>query len=36
MNKILAVEDEPDILEMVRYNLAQAGLDMGAQSINRC
>lgn len=28
MNKILVVEDEPDILEMVRYNLAQAGLDV--------
>lgn len=28
MNKILVVEDEPDILEMVRYNLDQAGLDV--------
>lgn len=28
MNKILVVEDEPDILEMVRYNLNQAGLDV--------
>ena len=28
MNKILVVEDEPDILEMVRYNLTQAGLDV--------
>lgn len=28
MNKILIVEDEPDILEMVRYNLDQAGLDV--------
>lgn len=28
MNKILVVEDEPDILEMVRYNLVQAGLDV--------
>ncbi|MFT5366189.1 MAG: phosphate regulon transcriptional regulator PhoB [Candidatus Latescibacterota bacterium] len=25
MDRILVVEDEPDILEMVRYNLAQAG-----------
>jgi two-component system phosphate regulon response regulator PhoB len=28
MSKILVVEDEPDILEMVRYNLDQAGLDV--------
>ena len=28
MNKVLVVEDEPDILEMVRYNLDQAGLDV--------
>lgn len=28
MNKVLVVEDEPDILEMVRYNLAQAGFDV--------
>ncbi|MBT5831700.1 MAG: response regulator transcription factor, partial [Candidatus Latescibacteria bacterium] len=28
MHKILVVEDEPDILEMVRYNLVQAGFDV--------
>ena len=28
MNKVLIVEDEPDILEMVRYNLAQAGFEV--------
>lgn len=28
MNKILVVEDEPDILEMVRYNLVQAGFEV--------
>ncbi|MDE2798270.1 MAG: response regulator, partial [Gemmatimonadota bacterium] len=28
MNKVLVVEDEPDILEMVRYNLDLAGLDV--------
>lgn len=28
MSKILVVEDEPDILEIVRYNLVQAGLDV--------
>lgn len=28
MDKVLVVEDEPDILEMVRYNLDQAGLDV--------
>lgn len=28
MDRILIVEDEPDILEMVRYNLAQAGFDV--------
>lgn len=30
MNKVLIVEDEPDILEMVRYNLAQAGFEVAA------
>jgi len=30
MNKVLIVEDEPDILEMVRYNLTQAGFEVEA------
>lgn len=30
MNKVLVVEDEPDILEMVRYNLVQAGFDVAS------
>ena len=36
MNKILVVEDEPDILEMVRYNLAQAGLDVATAEDAEC
>ncbi|MDA0709460.1 MAG: response regulator transcription factor [bacterium] len=30
MDKVLIVEDEPDILELVRYNLAQAGFEVKA------
>ncbi len=36
MNKILVVEDEPDILEMVRYNLDQAGLDVETAEDAEC
>ena len=36
MNKILVVEDEPDILEMVRYNLNQAGLDVETAEDAEC
>jgi DNA-binding response OmpR family regulator len=30
MDKVLIVEDEPDILELVRYNLVQAGFEVKA------
>ncbi len=36
MNKVLVVEDEPDILEMVRYNLNQAGLDVETAEDAEC
>ena len=36
MNKVLVVEDEPDILEMVRYNLDQAGLDVETAEDAEC
>lgn len=40
MNRILAVDDEPDILELVRYTLAQEGFDVqtatnGAEAISQ-